>query len=261
MLVQCHKQLTGISGAFHVTNPSTAVLTLLDMTRLTDILVDRTASEDAPTETGVQRRSIVRDGLVARVHDFDDAPPLVCRAIGDGARRGRPDADDLPQPSAKSLLRSPSASGPSAPDSTIAAPVSASCWQSEAPPSTSRATAPTWRITWWRTGRSAVTCTLLHGLVCEGGFRRLITFEATSIEAPIGLSTLVRLVLDETGGIGRGAGDGGRSVRAGRRGDPPLAGRARPSMATIWRFRRFARTCRSRRSRPTCRASRSSAAS
>jgi hypothetical protein len=41
---------------------------------------------------------------------------------------------------------------------------------------------------------------LLHGLVCEGGFRQLITFETTSIETPIALSTLVRLVLDETGG-------------------------------------------------------------
>lgn len=199
VLVQCHKQLTGISGAFHVTNPSTAVLTLLDMTRLTDILVDRAASEDAPTETGAHRRSIVRDGLVARVHDFDDAAPLVCRAIGEA-----PGVDGRTPPTCSNLREiAPAvaigvgAFGAGFEDcrgrfGELLAVGGAAVYQ----PGDGTNVAD-YLVAHGPLGGDVH---LLHGLVCEGGFRRLITFETTSIEAPIGLSTLVGLVLDETGG-------------------------------------------------------------
>jgi anti-sigma B factor antagonist len=199
VLVQCHKQLTGISGAFHVTNPSKPVLTLLDMTRLTDILVDRTASEESPAETGVHRRSIVRDGLHARVHDFEDAAPLVCRAIGDA-----PGAEGRTATTACSNL------GEIAP----AVAIGVGAFGAGFDDCRSRFGE------WLAVGGAAVyqpgdgtnvadylvahgplggDVQLLHGLVCEGGFRQLITFETMSIETPIGLSTLIRLALDESG--------------------------------------------------------------
>jgi anti-sigma B factor antagonist len=199
VLVQSHKQLTGISGAFHVTNPSTAVLTLLDMTRLTDVLVDRTASEEVPAETGGQRRSIVRDGLHARVHDFDDATPLVCRAIG------QPTGADGPVPATCSSLRD------------VAPAVAIGIGAFGAGFDDCRARFGEWMAVGGASvyqpgdgtnvadylvahGPLGGDVHVLHGLVCEGEFRRLITFEATSIDAPIGLSALVRLVLDEAGG-------------------------------------------------------------
>ena len=199
VLVQCHKQLTGISGAFHVTNPSTAVLTLLDMTRLTDLLIDRTASDDAPIDTGQQRRSIVRDGLVARVHHFDEVAPLVCRAIGDppGVDGKPPTTCHALRDIAPAVALGVGAFGAGFADcrgrfGELLAVGGAAVYQ----PGDGTNVAD-YLIAHGPLGGDVH---LLHGLVCEGAFHRLITFESTSLEAPVGLSTLARLVLDEGGG-------------------------------------------------------------
>jgi anti-anti-sigma factor len=198
VLVQCHKQLTAISGAFHVTNPSTAVMTLLEMTRLTDILVDRAVSDEAPAETGGQRRTIVRDGLVARVHDFDHDAPVQCRVIGD------PLTGDGTSPSTCASLGAITpavaigvgAFGAGFDDcrgrfGELLAVGGAAVYQ----PGDGTNVAD-YLVAHGPLGDDVH---LLHGLVCDGGFRRLITFETTVVDTPIGLSTLVRLALDESG--------------------------------------------------------------
>ena len=208
----------------------------------------------------MQRRTILRDGLLARVHDFDDAAPLVCRAIGEAPGVGgrTPTTCSSLRDIAPAVAIGVGAFGSGFDDcrarfGELLAVGGAAVYQ----PGDGTNVAD-YLVAHGPLGGDVQ---MLHGLVCEGGFRRLITFDAMSIEAPIGLSTLVRLVLDETGGLGRGAGDGGRSGRAHRRGDPPLAGRARRR----WRLSGVSAGSREpvvqRRSRPTCRASRSSAVS
>jgi anti-anti-sigma factor len=196
VLVQCHKQLTAISGLFHVINPSGAVVTLLDMTRLTDILVDRTVSDEAVAETGEQRRSIVRDGLVARVHEFDDQP-LSCREIGTAPVDGTaPTSCHSLGSVAPAVAIGVGAFGDGFGDcrarfGEFLAVGGAAVYQ----PGDGTNVAD-YLVAHGPLGGDVH---VLHGLLCEGGFARLITFETTDIESPIALSTLIRLVLDETG--------------------------------------------------------------
>jgi anti-sigma B factor antagonist len=198
VLVQCHKQLTAISGAFHVVNPSRPVQTLLDMTRLTDILIDRTASDEAPAETGRERRSIVRDGLVARVHDFNERAALTCRSIGNpvaGTERGAAACPSLGSLS-PAVAIGVGAFGAGYDDcrarfgELLAVGGAAVYLPGDGTNVADFLVAH---------GPLGADVHLLHGLVCEGSFHHLITFETTQVETPIGLSALVRLAIDESG--------------------------------------------------------------
>src|SRR5262245_40358697 len=55
VLVRYHKPLTGISGTFHVVNPSGPVETVLRVTRLSDLLIDTVVS-DAPLTMKMRAR-------------------------------------------------------------------------------------------------------------------------------------------------------------------------------------------------------------
>ena len=80
VLVRAHKTLTGISGTFHVVNPSAPVATVLRVTRLYDALVDPVAS-DAPATMRMRARR-VHDGVVFELFDLGSTSGLTCRALG-----------------------------------------------------------------------------------------------------------------------------------------------------------------------------------
>jgi anti-anti-sigma factor len=82
VLLQCHQQLNSISGSFHVVNPSTAVLTVLRVTRLVEMLVEGMATVEAPVESALRVRRSERDGMVCDIFDIDANAQLTCRTLG-----------------------------------------------------------------------------------------------------------------------------------------------------------------------------------
>jgi hypothetical protein len=154
-------------------------------------------SDEAVAETGEQRRSLVRDGLVARVHEFDEHP-LTCREVGIPLAEGRPPAMCHTLGAiAPAVAIGVGAFGDGFDDcrarfGELLAVGGAAVYQ----PGDGTNVAD-FLVAHGPLGGDVH---VLHGLVCEGGFQRLITFETTEIDSPIGLSTLIRLALDESGG-------------------------------------------------------------
>ena len=88
VLLQCHQQLNSISGSFHVVNPSTAVLTVLRVTRLVEMLVEGMATAETPAVSGPRVRRSEREGLACDIFDIDESARLTCQALGSPDRLG-----------------------------------------------------------------------------------------------------------------------------------------------------------------------------
>jgi anti-anti-sigma factor len=82
VLLQFHKQLKSISGSFRVVNPSTPVITVLQVTKLVEMLVDGEAAVETPAESGPKVRRSERNGIALDVFQLDDRAQLNCRTIG-----------------------------------------------------------------------------------------------------------------------------------------------------------------------------------
>ena len=80
VLVKFHKRLAAIKGGLVVSSASRTVRTVLDMTRLSSLLIDETPSPAPETIAG---RVIVRGDLVLEVFDLARGGRLVCRTCGD----------------------------------------------------------------------------------------------------------------------------------------------------------------------------------
>src|SRR5688572_17158837 len=87
-LMKFYKQLSRINGSFAVVNPSNSVRLVLEMTRLSAVLI---ASDTPPAATAAAPRAgqtLDRDGIAFEVFDAPAASGLRCRALGSDAPLG-----------------------------------------------------------------------------------------------------------------------------------------------------------------------------
>ena len=146
VLVKFYKRLTAIKGGLVISSTSKSVRTVLDITRLSSMLIEETPSAAPETFLG---RVLVRNGLVLQVFDLAPDARLVCHTYGeDGplSAAGRQCCDArLPR---DAVCRWGSAH--SAGRMQTAQTGSASSWRSQGPRGTCRETARMCPTTWWR---------------------------------------------------------------------------------------------------------------
>ena len=80
VLVKFYKRLTAIKGGLVISSASRSVRTVLDITRLSSMLIDETPSAAPETFVG---RALVRNGLVLQVFDLARGARLACHTYGD----------------------------------------------------------------------------------------------------------------------------------------------------------------------------------
>ena len=90
ILLQYYKQLQEIQGSFAVTEPSAFVRKILDMTRLSGILIKETVA-GAPATAPPRRmgRGIERGGAMFEVLDYAEGGSFRCTVVGDPSRLDR----------------------------------------------------------------------------------------------------------------------------------------------------------------------------
>src|SRR5262249_33018318 len=87
ILLQFYQQLHEINGSFRVIEPSPAVKRILDMTRLSPVLISEAAAESvgvAPPATTSARRIEHEDAAIA-VLEYQPGAPMKSRSVGDAA--------------------------------------------------------------------------------------------------------------------------------------------------------------------------------
>jgi anti-anti-sigma factor len=104
VLVKFYKRLTAIKGGLTISSVSKPVRSVLDMTRLSSMLIDETPSAAPETFIG---RALVRNGVVLQVFDLVPGARLACRAFGDDgplSAAGRSGTATLPCPESRFAL-------------------------------------------------------------------------------------------------------------------------------------------------------------
>ena len=82
VLMRCHKQLQRIDGSLVVTRPSPQVRTVLEMTRLADLLIEVGEPVAEVPAGSIDGTRIERDGAVFHIFDVAPAAEIRCRVIG-----------------------------------------------------------------------------------------------------------------------------------------------------------------------------------
>ena len=85
MLLDLYKQLKEIDGSFLVTQPSAAVRTILEMTRLSKLLITEAAPAAQAGARAPAGRMMVRENAEFEVLDYLPDASLNCRIVGDPA--------------------------------------------------------------------------------------------------------------------------------------------------------------------------------
>ena len=87
-LMKFYKQLSRINGSFVVVNPSNPVRLVLEMTRLSAVLIAPDTPPAAAAAVPRSGRALEREGIVFEVFDSPDAKGLRCTALGSDAPLG-----------------------------------------------------------------------------------------------------------------------------------------------------------------------------
>jgi len=198
LLVLIHTQLKGIGGSFVVTSPSDRVKQVLDLCKLSTILLAE-KSAVAPAVHKVEVRRFSTPAGSFEVMECAPAKNLTCERIGDpGLLRGvRFGADDcrmvaFPQDTFGLGL---GAFGNGFEDAQTRFGEFMAVGGSAAYLPTDGTNVPDFMVS---SGELVPEMNVLYGLRCEGGFTHLMRFE-TAAENPIVLTELVRTALEIAG--------------------------------------------------------------
>jgi len=198
LLVLFHTQLKGIGGSFVVTSPSDRVKQVLDLCKLSTILLAE-KSAVAPAAHKVEVRRFSTPAGSFEVMECAPAKKLTCERIGDpGLLRGcRFGADDcrmvaFPQDTFGLGL---GAFGNGFEDAQTRFGEFMAVGGSAAYLPTDGTNVPDFMVS---SGELVPEMNVLYGLRCEGGFTHLMRFE-TAAENPIVLAELVRTALEIAG--------------------------------------------------------------
>ncbi len=199
LLVKFHTQLKSIGGSFVITSPSPRVKQVLDLCRLSTILIsDRTVAAPVVHQAEVRRFS----SPVASFEVLECAgeKALICHLIGDpglleGCRFGPEDCRTVAFPAATFGLGL-GAFGDGFEDSQARFGEFLAVGGSAAYLPTDGTNVPDFMVS---SGELVPEMNVLYGLRCEGGFTHVLRFEATSVDSPISLTELVRTALEISG--------------------------------------------------------------
>jgi anti-anti-sigma factor len=199
LLVKFHTQLQGIGGSFIVTNPSERVKQVLDLCRLSTILLpQKTAATSSAQKTEVRRFSSPVGSF--EVMACPPGKPLICERLGDpyllkGCRFGRADCQVATFPPA-TFGFGLGAFGHGFEDAQTRFGEFVAVGGSAAYLPTDGTNVPDFMVS---SGKLVPEMNVLYGLRCEGGFTHLMRFETGDAEGPISLAGLVRTSLELSG--------------------------------------------------------------
>jgi len=199
LLVMFYNKLKGIGGSFVVTSPSDRVKQVLDLCRLSPILL----AERSPAAPRVHQTEMRRFSTPAASFEVMECVPkrsLNLQRIGDpgllkGCRFGPEDCRTVAFPSGTFGLGL-GAFGNGFEDAQTRFGEFLAVDGSAAYLPTDGTNVPDFMVS---SGDLVPEMTILYGLRCEGGFTHLVRFETASAENPISLAGLVRIALDISG--------------------------------------------------------------
>jgi anti-anti-sigma factor len=201
LLVKFHTQLKGIGGVFIVTSPSERVKQVLDLCRLSTILLaPKTSAAPPPVQKTEVRRFSTPAGAF-EVMECGPGKPLICERIGDpsllkGCRFGPADCEMVTFPAA-TFGFGLGAFGHGFQDAQTRFGEFLAVGGSAAYLPTDGTNVPDFMVS---SGKLVPEMNVLYGLRCEGAFSHLVRFETSSAEGPISLAELVRTTLEISGG-------------------------------------------------------------
>jgi anti-anti-sigma factor len=197
LLVKFHTQLKGIGGSFVITSPSERVKQVLDLCRLSTILLAQTTPVTPPPVHKAEVRHLSSPAGSFEVMECASGKPLICERIGDpgllkGCRFSPADCQMVTYPSA-TFGFGLGAFGHGFEDARTRFGEFLAVGGSAAYLPTDGTNVPDFMVS---RGTLVPEMNVLYGLRCEGGFTHLMRFETSSAEGPISLAELVRTALE-----------------------------------------------------------------
>jgi len=194
VLVKFYKRLDAIRGALVIVRASGPVRTVLDMTRLTAMLVDDTPDDPGTLTLG---STVVRRGLVCELFELEVGAPMRVRAIGGEHAVGSP-ADRQVAPVALSCPASTVAVGIGAFGAGdadglhrfgefLAVSGAAACLPADG------TEVPDYLVA---SGTEAPSLRVSRGVVCDGPFAREVRFETVGPGGVVALAELAAVCLE-----------------------------------------------------------------
>ena len=199
LLVQCHTQLQGIGGSFMVTNPSERVKRVLELCKLSPILLAE-ARPAAPTIHKAEVRRFSSPVGSFEVTECSSGKTMACQRIGDpslltGCRFTECDCRILAFPPGVFGLGL-GAFGEGFDDAQARFGEFLAVGGAAAYLPTDGTNVPDFMVT---SGDLVPELNVLYGLNCEAVFTHLMRFETGSAESPISLADVVRAALEVAG--------------------------------------------------------------
>jgi len=200
LLVKFHTQLKGIGGSFIVTSPSDRVKQVLDLCRLSNILLVQTTSAAQPPVQKAEVRRFSSSAASFEVMECAPGKPLICERVGDpgllkGCHFGPADCQMITYPPA-TFGFGLGAFGHGFEDAQTRFGEFLAVGGSAAYLPTDGTNVPDFMVS---SGKLVPEMNVLYGLRGEGGFTHLMRFETSSAEGPISLARLVCTALEVSG--------------------------------------------------------------
>jgi len=199
LLVAFHKKLKAIGGSFAVTSPSDRVKEVLDLCKLSAILLSAGKPAAAPAQK-IELRCYSTPAASYEVMDLASKKPLVCHRIGDpellkGCRFAPSDCRKIAFPEA-TFGFGLGAFGDGFEDSRTRFGEFLAVDGSAAYLPTDGTNVPDFMVS---SGDLVPEMNVLYALRWEGGFSHLVRFETSGAENPLALAELARTALEISG--------------------------------------------------------------
>ena len=200
LLVKFHTQLKGIGGSFIVTSPSERVKQVLDLCRLSTILLAPTIAVTPPPVQKVEVKRFSSPAGSFEVMQCAPGKPLIVERIGDpdllkGCRFGPANCEMVTYPAA-TFGFGLGAFGHGFEDAQTRFGEFLAVGGSAAYLPTDGTNVPDFMVS---SGKLVPEMNVLYGLRGEGAFTHLMRFETGTAEVPLSLAELVRTALEVSG--------------------------------------------------------------
>jgi anti-anti-sigma factor len=199
-LVKCYKQLSAIGGALRVVNPSTTVQTVLQITRLADLLSGGAAPEAPTPRPAATSTRFERHGVRFERFDLEPSASLSCRVLGDHTAllQGRFDEASSTSLASQSpaFVLGVGAFGGSFAECRSRFGELLSVEGATAYQPADGTNVPDYLVS---AGALSEDVRLLYGLACDGRFASLVRFESAEPGRASGVSTILAGCLELAG--------------------------------------------------------------